>query len=62
MVLSKSELQVVEDGVFLQQFPYPCFQVQITDLEIILKKNYRCFQRNNFLSGLYTIQLLPVVI
>ena len=26
----------MEDGVFLQQFPYPCFQVQITDLEIKL--------------------------
>ena len=35
--------QVVQDGVFLQQFPYPCFQ------------------RNNFLSGLYTIQLMQVV-
>merc|ERR1719391_21671 len=33
----------VQDGVFLQQFPYPCFQ------------------RNNFLSGLYTIQLLQVM-
>ena len=41
---SQSELaQVVQDGVFLQQFPYPCFQ------------------RNNFLSGLYTIQLMQVV-
>ena len=36
-------VQVVQDGVFLQQFPYPCFQ------------------RNNFLSGLYTIQLLQVL-
>ena len=33
-----------EDGVYLQQFPYPCFK------------------RDNYLSGIYTAQLLQVVL